>query len=126
MFWASYQMNAEPHYRLIFEGGYEVPGRFAEVRIRDAGGAVIASATVVPSEQEALRLCAGGIPKGIPVTTPVPTYRPGLYGPDRATVAVSERVFREFIRDASTFRVEALVASTWMRVTPHNLCHAQE
>jgi hypothetical protein len=125
MYWASYQMNSEPHYRLIFEGGVESRA-LTEVRIRDAVGSVIARANVVPSEQETLRLCAGGITRGVPVTTPVPTYRPGLYGPDRATVLVSESVFREFIRDASPYKVEALVGSTWMQVAPHNLCHAQE
>jgi hypothetical protein len=63
MYWASYQMNAEPHYRLIFEGGTEQM-TLTELRIRDASGAIVASATVVPAEEEALRLCGGGIPKG--------------------------------------------------------------
>jgi hypothetical protein len=125
MYWASYQTNAEPHYRLIFEGGREsVP--LKELRIRDASGALIASASMVPSEQERLRLCAGGITKGTP-TTPVPTYyRPGLYGWARATLPVPENVFHDFISDAGTLKVEALVASTWMTVISHNLCHVQE
>jgi hypothetical protein len=125
MYWASYQMNAEPHYRLIFEGGTEQM-TFTELRIRDASGAIVASATVVPAEEEALRLCGGGIPKGVPVATPVPTYRPGLFGAARATVPASESVFRAFINDAAKFRVEILTGPTWMPVIPTNLCHAQE
>jgi hypothetical protein len=125
MYWASYQMNTEPHYLLIFEGGFESVTP-TELRLRDASGAVIASARVVASEQEPLRLCGGGIPKGLPVTTPVPTYKPGLYGPSRATVQVTESLFRDFINDTGKFKVELRVGSSWMTVIPYNLCHAQQ
>ena len=112
--WASYQMNDEPHYRLIFEGGTDVV-RPSEVRVVTAAGAAVASALTVPSDSEPLRLCG-----------PTKTSDSRLYGPLRATVAMPEQQFKDLIRQPGDFRVEAKVGDTWRPTRLTLLCHAQQ
>jgi hypothetical protein len=117
LFYASYQMNAEPHYRLIFEGGSDVV-RPSEVRIAMPSGATVASALTVPvpSASEPMLLCG-----------PTKTSDPRLYGPLRATLAVpDQQVFKDFIREPGAFRVEAKVADAWRATRLTLLCHASQ
>lgn len=115
LFYASYQMNAEPRYRLIFEGGSDAV-RPSEVRIAMPSGATVASALTVPvpSASEPMLLCA-----------PAKTSGSRLYGPLRATLAVrDQQVFKDFIREPGAFRVEAKVADAWRATRLTLLCHA--
>jgi hypothetical protein len=117
LFYASYQMHAEPHYRLIFEGGNDVL-RPSEVRIMMPSGVTIASAPTVPvpSDPEPMLLCG-----------PTKTSDARLYGPLRATLAMRDpQVFKDFIREPSAFRVEAKVADAWRSTRLSLLCHASE
>jgi hypothetical protein len=117
LFYASYQMHAEPHYRLIFEGGNDVV-RPSEVRIAMPSGATVASAFTVPvpSPSEPMLLCG-----------PTKSSDPRLYGPLRATLAVPhQQVFQDFIREPGAFRVEAKVADAWRATRLTLLCHAIE
>jgi hypothetical protein len=117
LFYASYQMNAEPHYRLIFEGGSEVV-RPSEVRIVTASGATVVSAptVAVPSDREPMLLCG-----------PTKTSDTRLYGPLRATLAMpDQQLFKDFIREPGAFRVEAKVAEAWRSTRLTLLCHASE
>jgi hypothetical protein len=116
LFWASYQMNAEPHYRLIFEGGTDAV-RPTEVRIVLPSGATAASATAVsvPNDNDPLLLCG-----------PTKTSAPRLYGPVRATVAVSDQLFKDFIRQGTGFRVEARIADAWRPTRLTHLCDASQ
>jgi hypothetical protein len=115
LFYASYQMNAEPHYRLIFEGGSDVV-RPSEVRIAMPSGATVASALTVPvpSASEPMLLCGHTKASGT-----------RLYGPLRATLAMpDQQVFKDFIREPGAFRVEAKVADAWRSTRLMLLCHA--
>jgi hypothetical protein len=112
--WASYQMNDEPHYRLIFEGGSD-GARPSEVRIVMPPGATVASAPTVPSASEPLRLCG-----------PTKTSEPRLYGPLRATLAMPEQQFKDFIRQPADFRVEAKIGDAWRPTRLTLLCHVQQ
>src|SRR5687768_2976048 len=115
LFYASYQMDAEPHYRLIFEGGTDVV-RPSEVRIAMPSGATVASAPTVPvpSASEPMLLCGA-----------TKTSEARLYGPLRATLAMpDQQVFKDFIREPIAFRVEAKVADAWRATRLTLLCHA--
>lgn len=117
LFYASYQMDAEPHYRLIFEGGSDVV-RPSEVRIVVPSGTTVASALTVPvpSDGEPMLLCG-----------PTKTSDARLYGPLRATLAMpDQQVFKEFIREPTAFRVEAKVAGAWRSTRLTLLCHASQ
>ena len=117
LFYASYQMDAEPHYRLIFEGGSDVV-RPSEVRIAMPSGSTVASALTVPvpSDSEPMLLCG-----------PTKTSDARLYGPLRATLAMpDQQVFKDFIREPGAFRVEAKVADTWRSTRLTLLCHASQ
>ena len=112
--WASYQMNDEPQYRLIFEGG-SGDVRPSEVRITTAAGTTVASASTVPTDGEPPRLCGA-----------TKTSEPRLYGPLRATVAMPEQQFKDFIRDPAAFRVEARAGDSWRPTRLSLLCHVQQ
>jgi hypothetical protein len=114
LFWASYQLNQEPHYRLIFEGGSD--GLKPEsVRITDLTGKPLAGADTVPSAAETLRLCGA--------TRQAP---PTLYGPVRATVIVDETLFTDFsFKRSSDYKVEVRIGTSWLPAVLTNLCHAQ-
>jgi hypothetical protein len=115
LLYASYQMNAEPHYRLIFEGGNDVL-RPSEVRITMPSGLTVASAptVLVPSDSEPMLLCG-----------PTKTSDARRYGPLRATLAVPDhQLFKDFIREPGAFRVEAKVADAWRSTRLTLLCHA--
>ena len=117
LFYASYQMNAEPHYRLIFEGGSDAV-RPSEVRIAMPSGSTVASALTVPvpSANEPMLLCG-----------PTKTSDARLYGPLRATLAMpDQQVFKDFIREPGAFRVEAKVADAWRSTRLTLLCHASQ
>ena len=117
LFYASYQMHAEPHYRLIFEGGSDLV-RPSEVRIAMPSGATVASALTVPvpSASEPMLLCG-----------PTKTSDPRLYGPLRATLAIpDQQTFKDFIREPGAFRVEAKVADAWRATRLTLLCHAMQ
>ena len=117
LFYASYQMNAEPHYRLIFEGGSDVV-RPSEVRIVMPSGATVVSAPTVPvpSDSEPMLLCG-----------PTKTSDARLYGPLRATLAMpDQQLFKDFIREPAAFRVEAKVADAWRSTRLTLLCHASQ
>lgn len=116
LFWASYQMNAEPHFRLIFEGGTDAV-RPTEVRIVLPSGAIGASApaVTVPNDNDPLVLCG-----------PTKTSVPRLYGPVRATVAVPDQLFKDFIREGTGFRVEARIADAWRPTRLTHLCDASQ
>jgi hypothetical protein len=117
LFYASYQMNAEPHYRLIFEGGSDAI-RPSEVRIVMPSGATVASALTVPvpSDNEPMLLCG-----------PTKTSDARRYGPLRATVPMpDQQVFKDFIREPAAFRVEAKVADAWRSTRLTLLCHASQ
>lgn len=109
LYWASYEFHTEPRFQILFEGGTPVRAP-DEVRVLDRSGAARASATTSPVGSEALRLCARG-------TT---------YGTVRASLPVSEGLFREFIRDESRFVVHVRFGSTWSPASLANLCHATQ
>ena len=117
LFYASYQMNAEPHYRLIFEGGTDVL-RPSAVRIAMPSGVTISSAPTVPvpSDSEPMLLCG-----------PTKTSDARRYGPLRATLAMpDQQVFKDFIREPAAFLVEAKVADAWRSTRLTLLCHASQ
>src|SRR5688572_31469122 len=108
-------MNAEPHYRFIFEGGIDVV-RPSAVRVAMPPGATVASPLTfpVPSPSQPMLLCG-----------PTKSSDPRLYGPLRATLAVpDQQVFKDFIREPGAFRVEAKVADAWRATRLTLLCHA--
>ena len=111
-------MNAEPHYRLIFEGG--VSGvALSDVRVRDAVGAVRASTQFSSSASDPMQLCPGG--KG-----PGATPGPARYGPWRATLAVDAQLFKDFLSSPSSYRVEAQAAGAWRTMALTYLCAASQ
>jgi hypothetical protein len=114
LFWASYQLHAEPRYRLIFEGGTDTL-RPTEVRILLPSGSTVASAPTVPSTSDPLRLCG-----------PTKNADARLYGPVRAALPVDEGLFKDFIRQPADFRVEAKLQGQWQATRLTNLCHASE
>ena len=115
LFYASYQMNAEPHYRLIFEGGSDAT-RPSEVRIVTPSGATVASALTVLSDSEPMLLCG-----------PTKTSDARRYGPLRATLPMpDQQLFKDFIREPAAFRVEARVGDTWRSTRLTLLCHASQ
>ncbi len=116
LFWASYQMDPEAHYRLIFEGGTDAL-RPTEVRIVMLSGATVASAAAVaiPNDGDPLLLCG-----------PTKSSAPRLYGPVRATLVVPEQLFKDFIREPTAFRVEAKVADAWRPTRLTHLCDASQ
>jgi len=113
--WASYQLNVEPRFRLIFEGGTDTV-RPSELRIVMPSGASVASAAFVASAGDPLQLCGAGAGKG---SNPPP-------GPMRSTVSAAEQLFKDFIRQPADFRVEAKVADTWRPTRLTLLCHATQ
>lgn len=117
LFYASYQMNAEPHYRLIFEGGNDVV-RPSEVRIVMPPGATVASALTVPvpSGSEPMLLCG-----------PTKASDARLYGPLRATLAMpDQQLFKDFIREPGAFRVDRHASATLASTRLTLLCHASQ
>lgn len=80
-------------------------------------GAIVAAAPTVPvpSDSEPIRLCG-----------PTKTSDARLYGPLRATLAVTQQLFKDFIREPAAFRVEAKIADAWRSTRLTVLCHAQE
>jgi hypothetical protein len=115
LFYASYQMNAEPHYRLIFEGGSDAI-RPSEVRIVMPSGATVASALTVPSDSDPMLLCG-----------PTKTSDARRYGPLRATLPIpDQQLFKDFIREPALFRVQAKVADAWRSTRLTLLCHASQ
>lgn len=110
--WAAYQLNAEPRFRLMFEGSNEV-SRPSEVRLVLPSGASVASAPMISTVNDPLQLC--GADKS-----------PRPKGPFRATLTPSEQLFRDFIRQPADFRVEARVGDTWRPTRLTLLCHATE
>jgi hypothetical protein len=110
LYWASYQFNDEPKFRLMFEGGTEGTPP-TDVRIVDGGGALVGSAPMVPSQSEPIRMCGARNPP---------------FGPVRATVLVSADDFRLFVATPSAYRVEARVSGSWVTSALTRVCDASQ
>jgi hypothetical protein len=119
LFWGAYQMNAEPHYRLIFEGG-TTRNVLTDLRLLDASGAVRASTPFVPSSSDPMRLCPGGKGPG------VVTAGPSGFGPWRATLAVDAQLFKDVLDSSSSYRVEVQVGGSWRSIALTYVCAATQ
>lgn len=107
--WMSFSAHDEPHHRLLFEGGSEVP--FTDARLVAPDGAVVAQAPAVPTARELIRMCG----------------RPIVFGPLRSTLAVpTQHVFNDVIRRPEAYRVEVRVAGQWIAAALVNECHVQQ
>jgi hypothetical protein len=110
LYWASYQFNDEPKFRLMFEGGGEATPP-TDVRVLDGRGALVGSAPTVPSPSEPIRMCGARNPP---------------FGPLRATIAVSADDFRLFVATPSAYRVEARVSGAWVTTSLTRVCDASQ
>jgi hypothetical protein len=107
--WMSFGAHTEPRYRLIYEGGSDVP--FTEVRLLGRDGTVVAQAVAVPVAGEVMRMCSLA----------------GPFGPTRATLALPTReLFNDVISRPDAYRVEARVAGEWRAAAAVVECHAME
>ena len=112
--WATYELHAEPRYRLLMEGTTE--GRpIEQVRIIDTTGREIAAVVTTATANETLAMCG-----------PTKSSGPTRYGPSRATFALSEAVFKSFLADPSAYRVEAREQGVWRPATLRYTCSATE